>query len=102
MEWGVDWWADPGVGNLEASLIWKHPTGYLPSIRLEAMRDAIEAYGTYRLLKERVDNPKTTDDPKALKQARALCAGELWRQIKTGKDVERVRHQIGAAFSALE
>ncbi len=101
MEWGKDWWADPGVGNLEASLIWKHDGGFLPTIRLEALRDAVQSYTLYSMLKTRVATPRPTDDPKALREAAAVVNGKLWQSVKTDADVDRARQQIGDALSNL-
>lgn len=101
MDWGVDWWADPGVGNLEATLIWKHEGGYLPTIRLEALRDVIEGYTTYSMLKSRVGHPMRGDDPRLVERARAFCEGKPWQKIKTDADVELVRQQTGDLLSAF-
>lgn len=102
MEWGKDWWADPGVGNLEASIIWKKDGGgYLPTIRLEALRDSIEDYTVYSMLKKRVENPRATDNAKALQHAKAVINSAPGKRIKTDADVDAVRNEIGEALSAL-
>jgi hypothetical protein len=101
MEWGKDWWTDAGVGNLEATLIWKHDTGFLPTIRLEALRDIIEGYTSYAMLKKRVANPRPGDNKKLLARARALTDGTISQRIVTDADVEKVRDEIGEVLSAL-
>jgi hypothetical protein len=101
-EWGKDWWADDGPGNLSASLIWKHESGLLPTIRLESLRDAIEAYTLYDLLKKRVARPQPKDSPQLLQRAHALL-GEppLWKRIKTDADVEKIYRELGEVLSGL-
>lgn len=101
-EWGKDWWADDGVANMSATLVWKDETKLLPTIRLEALRDAIEGYTLYDMLKKRVANPRPGDTPQQLQRAKDLLgAPPLSQRIKTDADVERIHNEMGEALSDL-
>lgn len=101
-EWGKDWWADNGVSNMSATLVWKDDSGLLPTMRLESLRDGIQVYGIYDQLKKRVAKPKPTDSPQLLERAHALL-GEpaLWKRIKTDDDVENIHRELAEVLSGL-
>jgi hypothetical protein len=101
-EWGKDWWADNGVSNMSATLVWKDDSGLLPTMRLESLRDGIQVYGIYDQLKKRVAQPKPTDSPQLLERAHALL-GEpaLWKRIKTDDDVDVIHRELAETLSGL-
>jgi hypothetical protein len=105
-EWGKDWWADGGVGNLSACIMWPHETGILSTIRLEAMRDALEDGTLLWSLRERVESlrdarPTDPQHAKALDDARKFCQGPLTPRIQSADDVETLRREAGGLMSAL-
>lgn len=101
-EWGKDWWADDGVANLSATLLWKNNGELLPSIRLESLRDAIEAYSLYDMLKKRVAQPQSNDNPQLLQRARALLGDPpLWQRIKSDDDIDKIHRAMGEVLSGL-
>jgi len=105
--WGEDPWCDAGVGNLAAVLMWPHETGILSTIRLEALRDAIEDNALFWMLREKVTALEGQALPsgaqaEALKAAQALChQGPVSERIKSLEDLERLRIEAGEALSAL-
>ena len=100
-KWGEDYWCDGGVGNLSAVLMWPHQTGVLSSIRLEALRDAVEDNALFWMLREKVKSMDGKPETAALKSARALLASKVSARINTVADLERLRIEAGEALSAL-
>jgi len=100
-KWGEDYWCDGGVGNLAAVLMWPHETGILSTIRLEALRDAIEDNALFWMLREKVQSLEGKPETDALKKARALLADKVSPRINTVADLERLRIEAGETLSAL-
>lgn len=106
-KWGEDYWSDAGVANLGAVLMWPDERGLLSTIRLEALRDAIEDNATFWLLREKVQSldGKQFDNPKqsaALEKAREICSSpSISDTIHSATDLERVRVAAGDALSVL-
>jgi|GEM_PF-3101299 len=104
-KWYEDFWADGGVGNLSATLIWPHETGLLSSIGLESLRDAIEDNLLFWLLREKLESRPTAVTPaqkQALADATAICIDRrVSDQIKTSDDLLRLRQRAGNALSIL-
>lgn len=106
-EWYVDYWADGGVGNLSAVLMWPHETGILSSLGLEAQRDAIETNLMLWLLREQVEKTKpdslTSDASRqALVEAKTWLAGPmLSEQINSAADAMALYHKAGLLLDAI-
>jgi hypothetical protein len=106
-KWGEDYWSDAGVANLGAVLMWPDERGLLSTIRLEALRDAIEDNATFWMLRDKVKSlaGKSLSDSvqaAALEKARAICASpSISDTIRSAADLERVRVEAGNALSIL-
>lgn len=106
-KWGEDYWSDSGVANLGAVLMWPDERGLLSTIRLEAMRDAIEDNALFWMLRDKVKSleGKSLANPAhaaALQTARQLCELQsVSDTINSPADLERVRRQAGDALSVL-
>lgn len=106
-KWGEDYWSDAGVANLGAVLMWPDERGLLSTIRLEALRDAIEDNATFWLLREKVKSlaDRKFDDTAqtaALEKAREICSSpSVSDTIRSVADLERVRTEAGNALSIL-
>lgn len=106
-KWGEDYWSDAGVANLGAVLMWPDERGLLSTIRLEALRDAIEDNALFWLLREKVESlrEKTLQNPAevaALEKARKLCSqASLSDAINSSAELERVRVEVGETLSVL-
>jgi len=100
-KWGEDYWCDGGVGNLAAVLMWPHETGILSTIRLEALRDAIEDNALFWMLREKVASLEGTPETQALNTARALVAAPLAQDVHTLDQLDSLRRAAGDLLSAL-
>jgi hypothetical protein len=106
-KWGEDYWSDAGVANLGAVLMWPHESGLLSTIRLEALRDAIEDNALFWMLREKVNAlekaaPKDRMQAVALQKARTLCSQtSLSDAVNSTEDLERLRVEVGETLSAL-
>jgi hypothetical protein len=101
-DWGEDYWCDSGVGNLDAVMIWPHESGVLATIRLEAMRDAIEDNALLWMLREKVKSLEGRPETDALRKARALLsAAPLSEKIESAEDMDRLRIEAGGLLSEL-
>jgi hypothetical protein len=106
-KWYEDFWCDAGVGNLAAVLMWPHETGILSTIRLEALRDAIEDNAVLWMLREKLEawdgrEPADAVTAAALGRARDLCSGSpLSDRIDSVASLQALRLQAGETLSAL-
>lgn len=106
-KWGEDYWSDAGVANLGAVLMWPDERGLLSTIRLEAMRDAIEDNALFWMLRDKVKSlegkmPQNPEQAAALTSARQLCElASVSDTVNSAADLERVRRQAGDALSVL-
>ncbi|HWL52851.1 MAG TPA: hypothetical protein VNQ90_10470 [Chthoniobacteraceae bacterium] len=106
-DWGRDYWCDAGTGNLAAVLMWPHGEVVLSTIRLEALRAAIEDNMLFWMLREKVEQLKgsTPKDPAhvaALKKGVELCnSGRLSERAGSLDELEQLRRQAGETLSVL-
>jgi hypothetical protein len=106
-KWGEDYWSDAGVANLGAVLMWPDERGLLSTIRLEALRDAIEDNALFWMLREKLEAlekspPKDAAQSMAFDKARKLCSqASLSDTINSAEELERLRVEVGDTLSVL-
>jgi hypothetical protein len=107
-KWGEDWWSDSGAENLSATLIWHHPKGLLSTLRLEALRDGIEDFTLFSLLKTKIHELTSikhaidADLSQNLKKAISFFEGPpLWTRPESGDELVQIRNIAAEILASL-